>query len=79
MQVTVKLFATLRKHLPPGGEAGRASMDLAPGATVEDLVKGLGIPGETRLLVLVNAVHAEPPQELEEGDVVAIFPPLAGG
>jgi len=46
---------------------------------VADLARQLGIPGGLAQVVLVNGGDATPEQVLAPNDVVAIFPPLAGG
>jgi len=54
-------------------------LDLGEGATVDEVVRSLGIPAEMTRIVLVNGRDAEPGQRLAPGDTVAIFPPLMGG
>jgi molybdopterin converting factor small subunit len=80
--VQVRLFGQFRDHLPQGSAGGRASVDLPEGATVFTLVERLGLPYEAEEGVLAVAVndevtHLQAP--LNEGDVVSMFPPLAGG
>lgn len=77
-KVTVKLYATLRKCVECGSK-GRIDIDVPVGTTVEHLAAQLGIaPGEV-WLVFVNTVRAHLVQELQDGDQVDIFPPVAGG
>jgi molybdopterin synthase catalytic subunit len=81
MKVTVKLFARLREL------AGAASLErhLAHNATVADLVQELqaDFPRLTeamsRTIVSVNREFAEAQTRLNDGDEVAIFPPVSGG
>jgi sulfur carrier protein ThiS len=54
-------------------------MDLDEGTTVENLFADLDIPSDSPKITFVNGVHAEPDRVLEEGDRVAVFPPIAGG
>lgn len=44
-----------------------------------DVIGALGIPADLARVVLVNGHDAAADRPLEEGDEVAIFPPLAGG
>ena len=81
MQVTVKLFATLRH----AAGWGSRTVDLEPGATVDDLLatlaamdEKLGSEGRT-LYAAVNQEYATGDQVLQDGDEVAIFPPVSGG
>lgn len=79
MKVAVRLFATLQAYLP--GEAGgdSATLDLPEGSTVADAMRSLGIPADLEGLTVVNGRDAPPDQVLTDGDVLSVFPPLAGG
>ena len=84
MQITFKLYASLGQHLPVDKRQGN-SMALAvePGATILQVIEPFGLPMKLVHLVLVNGVYV-PPEErgtrmLAEGDVLAIWPPIAGG
>lgn len=79
MTVEVRLFATLAQFLPPGSTDGSAVIDVPEGATIADVARRLGIPTGFDRVLLLNGVEAEPGQPLRSGDVVDIFPPLAGG
>ena len=79
MRITVKLFAYLKEHLPEGCEGNRCSREIAKGATVGDVLHGLQVPDTVSLLILRNAAHATRDEVLEDGDVLAVFPPIAGG
>ena len=79
MQVSIKLFANLRKKLPTGS-LGKATLDLADQATINDLIHHLDIPLDLAQMVLVNGEQTrEFGQALADGDQVSIFPPVAGG
>ena len=54
-------------------------MEFPAGATVGDLVQMLAIPDDLPRITLVNGRNAELDQRLLSGDVVTLFPPLAGG
>jgi len=79
VRVEVRLFATLAAFLPPRGREGAVTLDLPPGSTVHDAIQHLGIPAELERVSLVNGGDAVPEQPLRAGDVVTVFPPLAGG
>ncbi len=79
MRVTVKLFAYLREHLPDGCKGTACSRELERGATVGEALDGLQIPRDISLLVFRNAAHVGREDILEDGDVLAVFPPIAGG
>ena len=78
MKVEVELFATLAQYLP-AGSGDRVPLDVAPDTTVTDLLHRLGIPDAMPRIVLVNGHDAEDSERLRPGDVVSVFPPLAGG
>ena len=79
MRVEVRLFATLARYLPHDNEGGATSLDVAEGSTVADVASALGIPAHLSRIVLVNDRDAGDDRRLAAGDVVTLFPPLAGG
>jgi molybdopterin converting factor small subunit len=80
MHIEVKLFANLRKNLPPGSTGSKARLTLEDGATIHALIEQLKIPVELAQMVLVNGEQTrEFDRPLNEGDTVSIFPPVAGG
>jgi molybdopterin converting factor small subunit len=74
MQITIKLFATLRV----GRFAGEAR-DYPPGTRIADIILELGIPERELGMIMLNNRHAEPEQELNDGDNLALFPLVGGG
>jgi len=79
MEIEVKLFATLRDYLPKGSDRFSCKLEINGRARVRDILSRLKIPGEIPKIILVNGVHGKNEQVLKEGDVVSIFPPVAGG
>jgi molybdopterin converting factor small subunit len=83
MKITFKLFATLTDYLPLERTYNAVELDVAPATTIDDLASRFRLPEKLVHLVLVNGVYIEPPARptrvLHEGDVVAIWPPIAGG
>lgn len=80
MHVEVKLFANLRKLLPPGSSGGKAQIPLEDGATITTLLRHLNIPTEMAQMVLVNGEQTRDfDRPLTDGDTISIFPPVAGG
>jgi hypothetical protein len=43
------------------------------------VLEGLGVPVDGGVVILINGRTGAPQQVLEEGDVVAAFPAMAGG
>ena len=54
-------------------------MTVKKGATIDELLDKLSIPPRITNIVMVNGVHKDRKTELNEGDVVSVFPPIAGG
>lgn len=79
MEVEVKLFATLRDYLPKGSGKFSCKMEIEGQTRIRDLLERLKIPKEIPKIILVNGIHGKEDQVLKEGDVVSIFPPVAGG
>lgn len=79
MTVAVRLFATLAQFLPPGSKNGLGRLDVPDGSTLADVGTRLGIPPGLERVCLLNGTEAEPSRPLAPGDVIDIFPPLAGG
>ena len=79
MDIEVKLFATLRDFLPQGSDRFSCRMGIDGHTRVKDIVERLKIPEDIPKIILVNGIHGRMDQVLKEGDVVSIFPPVAGG
>lgn len=75
MNVEVKLFATFRN-----GRFKKKNIEIVENERkVRDLLNDLGIKEEEVALIIVNGIHSNVDRKLEEGDVLALFPPVAGG
>jgi molybdopterin converting factor small subunit len=83
MKITFKLFATLTDYLPAARKYNAIDLDVAPETTIDDLVERFQVPKKLVHLVLINGVYILPEaratRTLVEGDVLAIWPPVAGG
>ncbi len=79
MKIEVALYATLSQYLPKGSQGHKAIIEYADGVTVGQVIDQLGIPKPYPTMVLVNGIYADPNTLLKEGDLLALFPPLAGG
>lgn len=83
MKLTFKLFATLTDYLPPERRYNAVELEVAPETRLGELIARFNLPEKLVHLVLVNGVYVEPAQRneraLTEGDVIAIWPPVAGG
>ncbi|HMO47147.1 MAG TPA: MoaD/ThiS family protein [Rubrivivax sp.] len=84
MGITFKLYAGLTQYLPHEARVGNAMpLPLPDGATVLQAMQPFNLPMKIVKLVLVNGVYIAPERwpthALRDGDVLAIWPPVAGG
>jgi molybdopterin synthase sulfur carrier subunit len=80
MKVELRLFANLRKKLPPGSPRGKCDLELPDGTTLGQLLERMDIPRPSAQMVLINGDHDRNfDRLLQDGDVLSIFPPVAGG
>lgn len=83
MKITLKLFATLSDHLPAGARGNQVELELDPTEPVGALIERLRLPARLVHLVLINGNYVAPADRatrcLQEGDQLAIWPPVAGG
>ena len=72
---TVKFFANLRSIAPP-----KKTIILPSGGTVSTILDMFSISKDSKLIILINGnPHQKKDTIIKNGDIVAIFPPLAGG
>jgi len=83
MKVTLKLYASLGRFLPDGAKRNQISIDVADDTTIVALLDRYNVPREACHLVLVNGLFQPPGTrasvELNDGDELAVWPPIAGG
>jgi molybdopterin synthase catalytic subunit len=81
MDVTVRLFASLREH----AGAGTVPLQLGDGATVADAIAELrtgalaGLPQHAPFVAAVAREYVTQDHPLAEGDELALVPPVSGG
>ncbi len=79
IEVQVRLYATLRRYRPELKLGGSLTMQVPEGTTVGELIAAIGIPPDTVRKVFSKARAVEEDHVLNDGDDVALFPPIAGG
>jgi sulfur carrier protein ThiS len=82
--ITLKLYATLTRFLPPEARRdNRIPLVVDRDATIETILGTVNVRKELAHLVLVNGFfvpHAErASRHFADGDVIAVWPPVAGG
>ncbi|TRZ57553.1 MAG: MoaD/ThiS family protein [Rhodocyclaceae bacterium] len=84
MKVALKLYATLSDYLPiEARKTNRLDLEVEPGTTPQVLIERYALPQKLCHLVLIDGVFVPPrmraTRTLEDGEVLAIWPPVAGG
>ena len=79
MRITVKLYATLRRYGPEPPAGAGFELEVPAEADVETAVECLGIPDGVALVAMVNNEAVRLDHVLVAGDVLSLFPPVAGG
>lgn len=74
MKITIKLFAYFRE-----GRQKIIESEFPAGTTPLDIIKALGIKKEEIAILLINGRDGEIEGELNEGDLISLFPPVGGG
>ncbi|MCS7254588.1 MAG: MoaD/ThiS family protein [Armatimonadota bacterium] len=78
MRIEVRLFGPLKRYLPQNAVGQRTTLELDNEATVEELLRALNI-GDIECVITANDSPVSRSHKLNDGDVVGIYPPIAGG
>ena len=80
---TLKLYASLSEFLPSGAVDNKAQIAVGDSDSIAVIIEKFNLPDRLVHLVLVNGVYIEPEDRpsriLAPGEVLAIWPPVAGG
>ena len=84
MEIELKLFMMFKKYGPPDQVDGRSRMQVEPGTRFIDILNTISMPVEEDKIIVINGIShkqcdAVNELEIKDGDIVAIFPPIAGG
>ena len=84
MKITFKLYATLQDRLPSSAVDNAVELEVGNETTLHELIDKFGVKREQAHLVLINGRYCDHEERdrvsvLQEGDVVAVWPPVAGG
>lgn len=81
--VTLKLFAMLERWLPEGARRNEIRLAVPAGITPSAIIAALDLPAALCAIVLIDGAFVEPERRgtraLVEGEVLSIWPPIAGG
>jgi len=84
MKIKFKLYATLQHKLPPTAVDNGVEIEVDEHITLHRLIDKFSVDHKDAHLVLVNGVYFDLDRRdiegvLTDGDVVAVWPPVAGG
>ncbi|MBE9526944.1 MAG: MoaD/ThiS family protein [Proteobacteria bacterium] len=83
MNITLKCFASLKRHLPNHAKANQAPVEINENMSVHQAIDYFKIDREEAYLVILNGVFVCPPDRdstmLKENDTLALWPEVAGG
>ncbi len=83
MRISLKTAGNLGRYMPPGSSGNTAQLDIEEGATPVQVMDRLGMPAEGSYLVILNDTVVPKAERaghvLQDGDRLAIVPPLRGG
>jgi molybdopterin converting factor small subunit len=72
--IEVRLFANFRDNRDK-----KVFLDANEFSDVQQILDHIGIKNEEVAILLVNGIHSKAEMRLKDDDIVALFPPIAGG
>lgn len=83
IHVNFKLYASLADYLPEEANNNSISVSVDESASPYQLIDRYRVPREEAHLVLLNGVYVKPEDRdkpvFQDGDTLAVWPPVAGG
>ncbi|MEO0249155.1 MAG: MoaD/ThiS family protein [candidate division WOR-3 bacterium] len=79
MEVEVRLFATFREYLPSRSDGFSFKKEFSQEMEVGKIAQELKLPEDVPKIFVVNGNVVTTDYVARDGDVVSIFPPVAGG
>ena len=84
LNITLKLYATLTDLLPAGAARNAVGIEIDDNASLNTVIDKYRVPRKLAHLVLLNGIFVcdtdrDQSGQFKEGDVLAIWPPVAGG
>lgn len=84
MKIKFKLYATLQHLLPPEAVENAIEIEVPDNISLHEVIDRFQVPRKSAHLVLINGTYfgdaeRDEPGLLSEGDVMAVWPPVAGG
>ncbi len=72
--IDVLLYAYYRE-----GRGKKVNLDEKDYPTIQEVIDHLSIEAEGIGIILLNGFHAKTEDKLQDGDTLALYPPVAGG
>ena len=79
MELTVELKGYLVRYAPSTNRNGRFGLKIKDGATVRDVLEEINLDVQYTGLVLINGQKGKVTDRLHPGDLISVFPLVAGG
>ncbi len=83
MEITVKLFATLRDFLPEDAKFHAFKVEVSADDSPQEVLDRFNVPRAMSHLVLLNGVYLSLTERekalFRDGDTLSVWPPVAGG
>ncbi|MBM4310304.1 MAG: MoaD/ThiS family protein [Deltaproteobacteria bacterium] len=79
IHVTIKRLGPFRSLAGVSGADGARTVELAPGACLGDALLCAELPADVPRIVLLNGTQRSDDPQLNDGDIITVFPPIAGG
>lgn len=79
MKIELRFYATLIKYAEKNKIPQFSTVELEDGTTVTSLLNKFNIPEKDVHIIIINGRNANLEQVLQDGDRVALFPPVGGG
>lgn len=82
-RIEFRLFASLVEYLPANASKHSIFLDVPDDTTIYNVIDRFKVPREKAHLVILNGVYVHTAErdtyKLQEGDALALWPPVAGG
>lgn len=83
IRINFKLYASLTDYLPADADGNLVSVELADDVTPHQVIDQFKVPRQEAHLILLNGIYVKPEERdkpfFQDGDTLAIWPPVAGG
>ncbi len=79
MEIELRLFSTFREYLPEGADRFSCRKNVPGEMMVSKIAEEMKLPVDIPKIFVVNGNVVTGDYAVHDGDVVSIFPPVAGG